>query len=316
MSLWQGKQLALAMDATALGDRFVVLAISVVYRGCAIPVIWTILPANVAGVWRPEWLRMLRLIKPAIPKSMTVIVLADRGLYARWLFKRIVDLGWHPFLRINNSGKFRPEGKHDAHDFRSFVPQTGTAWSGKGTAFANTKNAGRRLNCTLLACWQEGYKDPWLILTDLPPEAANAGWYGLRSWIEQGFKITKRAGWQWQSTRMSDPARASRLWLAVSVATLWLLSVGGESDQTIAEATFLDLTSTLAADKRSRKQTQLRLVSVFRRGWTLILVALINHSQLPRSYFLPQPWPQSPIPNQQFLPHSVSKNEGGKSIAA
>jgi len=33
-------------------------------------------------------------IKPAIR------VLADRGLYARWLFRRIVRLGWHPFLRI------------------------------------------------------------------------------------------------------------------------------------------------------------------------------------------------------------------------
>src|SRR5215470_5130098 len=40
---------------------------------------------------------------------------------------------------------------------------------------------------------EEGYKDPWLLLTDLAPEASDAGWYGLRAWIEQGFKITKRA---------------------------------------------------------------------------------------------------------------------------
>src|SRR5580765_1480318 len=33
--------------------------------------------------------------------------------------------------------------------------------------------------------------------------------------IEQGFKITKRGGWQWQRTRMTDPQRAARLWLAV-----------------------------------------------------------------------------------------------------
>jgi hypothetical protein len=31
----------LALDATALGARFVVLAVCVVYRGCAIPVAWT-----------------------------------------------------------------------------------------------------------------------------------------------------------------------------------------------------------------------------------------------------------------------------------
>ena len=36
----------MALDATTLGTRFAVLAISVVYRGCAIPVAWTILPAN------------------------------------------------------------------------------------------------------------------------------------------------------------------------------------------------------------------------------------------------------------------------------
>src|SRR2546429_6842385 len=42
VSWWQGTQLALAIDATTLGERFVVLAVSVVYRGCAIPVAWVI----------------------------------------------------------------------------------------------------------------------------------------------------------------------------------------------------------------------------------------------------------------------------------
>ena len=58
---------------------------------------------------------------------------------------------------------------------------------------------------------------------------ADAAWYGLRVWIEQGFKLIKRGGWQWQRTRMTDPERAERLWLAVAVATLWLVSVGGET---------------------------------------------------------------------------------------
>lgn len=28
-------------------------------------------------------------------------MLADRGLYAHWLFEAIRRNGWHPFLRIN-----------------------------------------------------------------------------------------------------------------------------------------------------------------------------------------------------------------------
>jgi hypothetical protein len=97
LSWWTGTQVALALDATTLGDRFVVLAISVLYRGCAIPVAWVVLEAGKKKAWRREWLRMLRQLRAAVPRGWTVIVLADRGLYARWLFRRIVRLGWHPF---------------------------------------------------------------------------------------------------------------------------------------------------------------------------------------------------------------------------
>ena len=77
---WEGKQLALAVDATTLGQRFVVLVVSVVYRGCAIPVAWTVLPATEKHAWRAEWLRMLRQVRTAVPRRYFVIVMADRGL--------------------------------------------------------------------------------------------------------------------------------------------------------------------------------------------------------------------------------------------
>lgn len=40
------QRLALALDASTLSDRFTVLCISVVYRGCALPVAWCIVPAG------------------------------------------------------------------------------------------------------------------------------------------------------------------------------------------------------------------------------------------------------------------------------
>jgi hypothetical protein len=296
LSGWQGTQVALALDATTLGLRFTVLAISVVYRGCAIPVAWTIVAANQPHAWRREWLRMLRQLRPAIPRPWTVIVLADRGLYAGWLFRRIVRLGWHPFLRINAGGTFRPDPQASYRPLISFVPQPGACWRGTGTAF---KNPQRRLRCTLLARWEEGYTTPpWLILTDLPPDASEAGWYGLRAWIEQGFKVTKRAGWQWQRTRMTEPQRAARLWLAVAVATLWLLSVGGVAEETIPASTLLDVTAILARQRRSRRATRLRLVSIFHRGWITILVALLDHVPLPQGAFRPEPWPV--VPTSEF----------------
>ena len=289
VSWWHGTQLALAIDATTLGQRFVVLAISVVYRGCAIPVAWVILPAGAKHAWRREWLRLVRRLRPAIPPGWTGIVLADRGGYAPWLFRRIVRLGWHPFLRINTGGSFRPAGAPCWRPLASFAPQPGTSWRGTGLAF--TRN---QVPCTLLARWEDGYKDPWLILTDWEPEASDAGWYGLRAWIEQGFKITKRAGWQWHRTRMSAPERAARLWLAVAVATLWLLSVGGEADAPLPASTLLDVTVWCPERPRTRRATRLRLVSVFRQGWGRLLVARLRQEPLPQGRLVPEPWPAVP----------------------
>ena len=51
---WQGAQLALALAATTRGDRVAVLAVSVLYRGCAIPVAWGVLPATAKGAWKAE----------------------------------------------------------------------------------------------------------------------------------------------------------------------------------------------------------------------------------------------------------------------
>ena len=287
LSWWEGKQLALAVDATTLGQRFVVLVVSVVYRGCAIPVAWTVLAATEKHAWRGEWLRMLRQVRAVVPRHFFVIVLADRGLYARWLFARIVRLGWHPVLRVNTGGTFRPAKNVHYQPLRELVPQPGTQWVGQGTAFQGPH---RRLNCTLLARWDEGYRDPWVLVTDLAPSAGEACWYGLRAWIEQGFKMTKRGGWQWPRTRMHDPQRATRLWLVVTVATLWLLSVGGLAEETLPGSTLLPLAD--ADCPPSQPATQLRLVSVFRQGWITILVALLNQRHLPRGHFVPEPWPQ------------------------
>jgi hypothetical protein len=130
-----------------------------------------------------------------------------------------------------------------------------------------------------------------VLLTDLPPEARSTCWYGVRAWIAQGCKITKRAGWQWQRTHRTTPERAARLWLAVAVAPLWLLSVGGEAEETIPARTVPDVTALIPKQPRRRRATRLRLVRVFRRGWNLILVAWLDQAPLPLGRFVPAPWP-------------------------
>ena len=40
---------------------------------------------------------------------------------------------------------------------------------------------------------------------------------------------------------------------------------------------------------------------VFRRGWNLILVALLDHAPLPLGRFVPEPWPAVPVPETEPL---------------
>ncbi|GCE21064.1 transposase [Dictyobacter kobayashii] len=196
LSCWDpsSHRLVLVVDATNVSDRFVILSISVVLRSCAIPVAWHIVPAGVKGEHKSHWLHLLESLRGSVPAQWEVLVMADRGLYARWLYQKIVACGWHPFLRIRSGSKARPASSHRVGDFReikTLVPSAGTQWSGDVMCFSDRH---ARLRCRLLARWDEGYEEPWFVVTDLPVEEAQACWYGLRPWIECGFKDGKRGG--------------------------------------------------------------------------------------------------------------------------
>jgi hypothetical protein len=287
---WRGeeKRLVLAMDATSLGKVFVVLVISVVYRGCAIPVAWQVLPANKPGSWQEPWLDLFAVLQGAIPEGWMVLVMADRGLYAHWLWEAIRACHWHPFLRINARHHFRPHANQKFRTLQAAFQQPGCLWSGSGTCFKT-----RSVEATLLVRWVEGFPEPWLILTDLPPQIACPEWYALRAWIECGFKHLKSAGWQWQHTRMLDPQRATRFWLVLAVATLWVLSVGGLAEAPPLSSSLESLPPTHIALRRPPAKPLLRLLSCFHRGLLLILTSLIAQKPLPPATFIPQSWPAS-----------------------
>lgn len=220
LSLWQGQDLALAIDVTTLRDDLTVLAIALLYRGTAIPLAWVCLPANRKGAWMPHLLRLLQIVRQAIPPSYYVLVLADRGLYSPRLYKRIRGYRWHALLRINPQGQFKPRYRAPRL-IQSFLPGPGYQWRGRGRAFKNNP-----IRCTLVAIWLKGQEEAWFLLTDLGPCQVAASWYGLRVWVELGFRVLKSIAWRWHKSRLVDPQRAERLWLALALATVWTLAYG------------------------------------------------------------------------------------------
>lgn len=172
---WQGRELALAVDATLHGQHVTALVISVLYRGSAIPVAWVILPANTPGAWMSPILRQLRQLRPAIPTSMRVVVLADRGLWSPRLWKRIRDLGWHPLLRVQKHITFTPNGAERVQ--AQCLVNPGEAWIGRGRLGAPTARRGQR-TVTLVVVWLQEQKEPWVVVSDLPPRQVGVSLVG------------------------------------------------------------------------------------------------------------------------------------------
>ena len=101
------------------------------------------------------------------------------------------------------------------------LPGPGYAWLGQDTVF-RAKHLRQR--GTLVIMWGQEQQTPWVVLTDLPPEEVGVCWYGLRVWIELGFRALKGVGWRWQRTRRTEAARVGRYWLVLAVTTLYALA--------------------------------------------------------------------------------------------
>ena len=272
------QELLIAMDATNIGQNFTVLSINVLYRRCAIPVAWKIVKGTERGSWKPYWKNLFKSLKDIVPQDYLVTVSADRGLYADWLYEAIVTLGWHPLLRINHQGVFHTLSSDDWKPLANVVTAKNPNWSGQIICFKSNP-----IKCTLLAQWDDSYADPWLILTDLKPTDADVRWYGFRSWIECSYRDFKSDGWQWHKTRLRQPDRAERHWLAMSVAMLWMLTIGGEQEmnqpQSLLENSFSASCST----------TPPPLISCFLNGLLTVLAQLLNGQPISFGRLFPLP---------------------------
>jgi len=300
LSLWQGSELALALDPTLHGDRVVSLTISVLYRGSAIPLAWQIVPANRKGPWLEQILRLFDLLAEVLPKQLHVLILADRALWSPRLWARLKAHGFHPIIRLQNNATFQPVGR-ERQPAINLLPGPGSAWIGSGTAF---RNRNEQQIGTIVVVWALGEEEPWVLLTDLPPDKVGAWWYSLRVWIELGFRALKSMGWQWQRTRRVEPARVRRHWLVLAVATLWVIASGTREED--AERLGLPPGRVHKAPEQVGA-IFVRKVSVFARGLSSLQRQLRNGYLRRRLWLKPETWPQPP-PDLLITFHPIAQS--------
>jgi hypothetical protein len=291
---WEGKkELALSMDAMTLGDRFTVLSISMVYRGCGITIAWKIIEAGQKGAWRPHWEGLLAALEGVVPPDWKVIVMADRGLYAAWLFQAIQRLGWHPMLRVNEDLSFRATGEETFSPMGQRVKRRGRGWKGKG----EWSEHGEQMSGTVLMRWEKGYEEKLVVVTDLDEKEANAAWYQMRFWIEDEYKDHKSGGWGWQQTKMTDPERAERQWLVRAVAMQIAVLVGGQEEAEEQEHIRRKALPHKGKRRVGRPPKPIqrprgREQSVLVRGQQTMHAAVLRGEEMPSGHVVTEEWPK------------------------
>jgi hypothetical protein len=223
----RGQPVWLALDETPQGHapdgpRLETLALRLVYRERAIPLAWVCYRPGAAPAPLPELVtRLITEVAAWVPPSTRVVLMTDRGLSWPALVDQCRRVGWSFLLRVQRQTRVRtPDGRTQA--IGDLAPRPGTRWHGRGCAF---KDAGWR-DVNVVAVWRRGTADPWLLVTDLAPTWQRCTDYRHRMDEEESFRDDKSSGFDWDHSRVREPAHMERLLLVLQLAVGFVLAQG------------------------------------------------------------------------------------------
>jgi hypothetical protein len=273
---WTEQQAVLALDSSMLWGRYVIIRVSLVYRGRALPLAWKILEHGSASVSFDEYKSILEEASRLLPLHCEVVLLADRGFADVDLMQLAVRLNWHFNIRAKGNllvhRAFKPSCK-----MSQLAPPKGEI-----RLIHTVQITQRRFGPVHLVLahvkTQKGYEQ-WMLVSDRPTALDTLDEYALRFDIEENFLDDKSAGFQLESSQLRDADALSRLCLVLAVATLYLVSTG---------------TAIVALQRRRLIDTHWnRGISYLQIGWRYLLMAVAFGQRLLTHLWLdPEPDPQ------------------------
>jgi hypothetical protein len=220
---WAAATLYLVLDTTTLAGKVVILRVSLVYRGRAIPLVGEVYERKSVSLPFAAYKAVLAHVGTLVPADARVVLLGDRGFRSttlmRWCRKQP---RWHFRLRLKgNQLVTLADGREQRLQWLGLQPgQVG---------FLQDVRLGKEHYgpVSVAMAWATTPKaEPWYVATDEPAEQQTLTEYGLRMDIEQEFRDDKSGGFQLEDSQLADAASVSRRLLVISVAGLHLVSLG------------------------------------------------------------------------------------------
>lgn len=213
----------LLVDGSKVGNGHQLLIVSVAYRRRAIPVAWTWVKGARGHSSARVQMALLAHVRTLLPLGAQVLLLGDSEFGAVDVIRRVEKWDWQYVLRQKASHLIQLPGQ-DWQAFGSILQKAGQSrWLGPGLLTQKHAHPTQ-----LLAHWQIGEKEPWLLATNLPTRQATLKAYKVRMWIEEMFGDLKGHGFDLESTHLRHFLKLSRLTLAVVILYFWLVAFGSQ----------------------------------------------------------------------------------------
>ena len=211
--------LTLLVDGTAAGRGCVVLMVSVVYHGRAIPLLWTVVKGKKGHLPQELHCALIRRLQELIPTHASVVLLGDAEFDGVALQTSIRAAGWDYVCRTANNITIY------AHE-RVFAVGALPLARGQAVAIADVAMTLARYGpVMLIGVWDADQDAPIYLISSLTDADRAVERYRLRFRIECMFANHKSRGFQIHKSHLANPARLARLLIATSLAYLWVHAV-------------------------------------------------------------------------------------------
>jgi hypothetical protein len=213
----------LALDVSVIkGTPFVLIRVSLIYRGRAIPLAWRVMCHASASVGYADYQLVLDQAYTCLPPGLDVVLLCDRGFVHEELLKWLWNHHWHYRLRLTGDTLIHLPDRQVV-PVAKLVPPPGAAHFYQGVRLLGVAFG----SCHLaLAQLDEPNQDPWFLVSDEFTDLTTFDEYGLRFDLEENFLDDKSNGFHVEDSKLDTPAAWERLFLVLAVATLHFTSVG------------------------------------------------------------------------------------------
>ncbi len=272
----------LVMDGSVVGRGCIALMLSVVYHGRALPLCWVVVSGAKGHFPQTMHQELLSQVQAIMPEGASVSFLGDGEFDGIKLQADLRHSSWLYVCRTASSIRVSAYGVSfhlGALARRGELVAVTPAWM----------TAEQYGPVSLLAIWEEGYKEPIYLVTNMGDLDMAVQLYKKRPQIETFFSDLKSRGFHIHKSHLSDPARLCRLLIACCLAYLWIVYLG------------------VCAMQQEWMKRLHRLdrcdLSLFRLGLRLLARCLKDHIPIPDGLLVPVTLPMPFI--RTFIKHAA-----------